>query len=319
MNSTFGKKRRDFLMKKQYAVGLIIATILTASSANAGPEVGQYKRLISTSIFSANNLYLQTGWYDMDGGKTGDDPEMNNANFVGSYYFGEIGDTWRPFVLGGFGFSKIEQNNINFGSGNLGDIKLDSTYAKLGGGINYNPTQNIGLVLGASGLWMSTDGDYAGSDTAMGKYFGHDSDTAIYDIFGTVNLHTEFNGYKPYAEVTLHYLNIDYDFDFSNVSGWNTDITAGVFTPTLTTWMDLPVRAQFFAAANFLDNDLSDITLFDNAYHAGVSLLWKVGPMIPIINNAFKDTELAFNLQGTTGDNDLKGWKASVSFNISKF
>ena len=307
-------------MKKEYGIGLAIAMMLMASSANAGPEADHYKRLIGTSIFSANNLYLQTGWYDMDGDSTGDDPEMNNANFVGSYYFGEIGDTWRPFVLGGFGFTKIDQDNINFGSGNLGDVELDSTYWKLGGGINYNPNRNIGLVLGASGLWMSTDGDYKnGSNPQMEKYFDHDSDTAIYDIFGSVNLHTEYNGYKPYAELTLHYLNIDYDFGLSDVSGWNADVTAGLFTPTLTTWMDLPVRAQFFVAANFLDNDLSDVTGFDSAYHAGASLLWKIGPMIPIFNNAFKDTELAFNLQGTTGDNDLKGWKASISLNIAKF
>lgn len=307
------------MMKRISLLSMAAATVLLCSTAGAETPAEHYKRLIGTGIFSADNLYLQTGWYDLGSDGTGDKPEMNNANFVGSYYFGEIGETWRPFVLGGFGFSKIKQDNVDLGSGNLGDVDLDSTYGKLGGGINYNPTRNIGLVLGASGLWMSTDGDYSGSDTAMQSYFDRDSDTAIYDIFGSINLHTEYNGYKPYAALTLHYLTIDYDFGLSDVSGWNADVTAGVYTPTLTTWMDLPVRARFFVAANFLDNDLSDVTEFDNAYHAGASLLWKIGPMIPIFDNAFKDTELAFNLQGTTGDNDLRGWKASVSFNISKF
>jgi len=301
-------------MKKNHLLSIVAAMALIGTSANAGTVEDHYKQMIGTSIFSANNLYLQTGWYSMDGDNGGDDIDMNNANFVGSYYFGQIGDTWRPFVLGGFGLTKIKQDDV-YGD----DVKLDSWYLKAGGGINYNPNQNVSFALGVSGLWMNTDGDYDGTNADAMKYFDADSDTAIYDLFGSVNLHTDYNGYKPYAEATIHYLSIDYDFGISDTSGWNADLTAGVYTPTLTTWMDLPVRAQLFVAANLLDNDLSDVTEFDSAYHAGVSLLWKVGPMIPIFNNAFKDTELAFNLQGTTGDNDLSGWKASISFNIAKF
>ena len=305
---------------KQRIVGTMTAAAILASGAFAGPTAEEhYRQQISASLFSANNLYLQTGWYEMGAQDTGDKPDMSNANFVGSYYFGQVGDTWRPFVLGGFGFTKIEQDHVNLGSGNLGNVELDSTYLKVGGGINYNPSETIGLILGASVLHSSTNGSYSGNDSGMKRYFGQDSDSNVYDFFGGVNFHTEINGYKPYAEFTAHYLSIDYDFDISDTKGWNADVSAGVFTPTLTYWMELPVRAQLFVAANFLDNDLSDATGFDNAYHAGASLLWKIGPMIPIFNNAFKDTELAFNLQGTGGDNDLSGWKASISFNIAKF
>ena len=126
-------------------------------------------------------------------------------------------------------------------------------------------------------------------------------------------------GYKPYAGLTLHYLSMNYDFDISDTSGWNTELTAGVFTPTLTTLYDLPVRGKIFAVGTWLDNDLSDNILFGDAYTAGASLLWKVGPLIHLFNNAFRDTELAANLQATTGDSDLSGWKASLSFNIAKF
>ncbi|WP_292663150.1 hypothetical protein [Nitratifractor sp.] len=305
-------------MKKVKWVMLAATLVLGTASLQAGSASDYYRHLAGTSAFSANNLYLHSGWYSMDG--AGDHIDMRNANFVGSYYFGKIGDTWRPFVLGGFGLSDIEQDNVDLGSGNLGDVELDSTYWKLGGGINYNPTANVGLVLGASGMWMRSDGSYDnGSDPVMKKYFGHDSDTAIYDIFGSVNLHTRINGYKPYADLTVHYLTIDYDYDLSDTKGWNTDLSAGVYTPTLTTWLELPVRAQFFVAANFLDSDLSDITGFSDAYHAGASLLWKIGPKIHLFNDAFRDTELSFNLQGSTGGNNLNGWKASVSFNIAKF
>ena len=306
------------MQKTVKAAGMAILLMALGGTAQAGPEADQYKSLIGTSIYSANNLYLQTGWYEMDGGTSGADPEMNNANFVGSYYFGQIGDTWRPFVLGGFGFTKIKQKPSTLG-GSIGDIELDSTYLKIGGGINYNPTQNIGLVLGASGLWMSTDGSYdgVGATADMYKYFNADSDTTIYDLFVGANYHTEINGYKPYADLTAHYLNIDYDFGLSDSSGWNTELSAGIYTPVFTYWMELPVRAQFFVAGSFLSGDLSDDILFDSHYSAGASLLWKIGPALPF--DAFKETELSFNLQGTRGDNDLSGWKASVSFSIAKF
>ena len=306
-------------MKKFSLSSLVAASVLLGSLCMAETAAQHYRHLTGTQIFSAGNTYLETGWYSLDSDGSGDDPDLSNANFVGSYYFGEIGDTWRPFVLGGFGFSKITQDHVDLGSGDLGDVKLDATYAKLGGGINVNPSPETSLILGASGLWMRNDGDYSGTDAAMEHYFGHDSDTALYDLFAGALYHTQINGYKPYAKATLHYLSIDYDFDLADNEGWSTDLGAGVYTPTLTSWMDLPVRAKFYLAATFLDDELSDVTGFDHAYHAGASLLWKVGPLIPIFDNAFKDTELTFNLQGTTGDNDLKGWKASVSFSIAKF
>ncbi|BAF72818.1 outer membrane protein [Sulfurovum sp. NBC37-1] len=306
------------MIKSHYFSMAAITILGLSSAAYAGAESNHYKQLIGTSIFSANNLYLQTGWYDMDGSDTGNDPEMTNSNFVGTYIFGENSDTWRPFVTGGFGFADIQQDQSTV-AGSTGNIDLDSYYYQFGGGINYNPTSNIGLALGATCLWMNTDGDYNGASDGMRYYFNQKSDTSTYDLFATVGYHTEINGYKPYVGLTLHYLSINYDFDLSDTNGWSTDLEAGVYTPTLTTWLDLPVRARLFATATLLDDDLSTDILFDNAYSGGARLLWKVGPMIHIFNDAFKETELGLNLQGTVGDNDLSGWKTSLAFYIAKF
>jgi hypothetical protein len=311
-------------MKFEKAGTLAAAMLLSAGALHAETAVERhYKHIIGASAFTANNLYLQTGWYGMDGGNVGNDIDLDNANFVGSYYFGSIGDEWRPFVLGGFGFSNIDQDGVTVDGASVDNVGFDSSYFKIGAGINYNPTSTVSMVLGASGMWMSSDSDFlnvAGAPTAgMLRYFYQDSDTSLYDIFGRVNFHTEIDGYKPYAEITLHYINIDYDYGLSDESGWNADLSAGVFTPTLTHWLNLPVRAQFFAAANLLDGDLSDVAGFDSALSAGASLLWKIGPAIPVFGDAFHETELAFNLQGTAGDNDFSGFKASVSFSIAKF
>ena len=298
-------------------IKLLAAVLLSGALASAETAREHYLTLISTAAYSAESRYLQTGWYDFDGGSSGNDPKMIGSNFVGSYSFGELGDTWRPFVLGGFGFNKIKQDRLKIGSG--GDVKLDSTYLQLGGGIHYNPTQNLSFSLGGSGLWLSSDGDYSGSDAGLQKYFGHDSDTALYDLFATVLLHSEINGYKPYAGATVHYLNIDYDFDLSDSKGFSGDLEIGTYTPVFAYVWDLPVRARAFAAGSFLSGDLSDDIAFDRYYTAGASLLWKIGPKIHLFDDAFKETELSFNLQATTGDKDLQGWKASVSFSIAKF
>jgi hypothetical protein len=306
-------------MKQLGKTGLFVA-LVSAATLNAENAATLYRHLVGVSVITANDPYLKSGWYKLSGNGTGDKVKLNDANFVGSYYFGQIGDTWRPFVTGGFGFSKITQDHVDLGTGDLGDVKLDSTYLKAGGGINYNPTDTLSLTLGGTGLWMKSDGNYNGIDPSVQNYFNKDSDTSLYDLYGSAIYHLEINGYKPYAKVSLRHLSINYDFDLSSTRGWETDLSVGTYTPTLSTWMELPVRGHFYVAANFLDHDLSGVTGFNHAYHAGMSLLWKIGPMIHLFDDAFKETELAFNLQGTTGDNDLlSGWKTSVSFNIAKF
>ncbi len=306
------------MTRSHYFSMAAIAVLSLSQTTHAKTAADHYKQLLGTTVFSADNLYLQTGWYHMDGDDTGNDPKMTNSNFVGTYIFGQNHDTWRPFVTGGFGFANMKQNRSTLGH-TTGDIGLDSIYYQFGGGINYNPTPNLSLAFGATGLWMNTDGDYTGTSEIMQHYFNQKSDTSIYDFFTTIGYNTEINGYKPYAGLTLHYLSVNYDFGLSDTDGWSTDMEAGVYTPTLTTWHDLPVRARLFTAATLLDNDFSTDVLFDNAYSSGARVLWKVGPMIHIFNDAFKETEFGFNLQGTVGDNGLRGWKASLGFYIEKF
>lgn len=301
------------------AVKKVAAALLFLSIASADPVADHYRKLLGTSLITADNPYLQSGWYRLGSRETGDRPDLSNANFTGGYHFGQAGETWQPFLTGGFGFNKISQDHVTLGSGDLGNVTLDSSYLTLGAGIDYHPTEHLILTLGANGLWMHSDGDYTGSDPSMQSYFGSGSDAALYEFFGSANYHLRVEGYKPYAQVTLRRLTIDYDFDLPSAEGWEADLTLGTYTPTLTTWMDLPVRAHLYMAATLLDDELSDLTGFGHAYHAGASLLWKVGPMIHLFDDAFKETELSVTLQGTKGDGDLSGWKAGIGFTITRF
>lgn len=291
--------------------------IFSAAYADAVAE--HYRQLISSSLVTSSDTFLQSGWYKLKSRDTADGFDLSNSNIAGSYEFDNIGDIWHPFVTGGFGFSKITQKSVNIDSKNLGALKLDSRNLKLGGGVNYYPSDNLNLTLAANGMWILSDGDYTGADISMNKYFGKESDTRLFELLGNAKYHFEIDGFKPYAELTLRYLDVNYDFNLPATNGWDVNLSVGAYSPTLTTWMNLPVRSQFYVGATLLDKELSGLSGFRYAYHSGASLLWKVGPMIHIFNDALKEAELAVSIQGTKGSNHLSGWKAGIGFTISKF
>jgi len=315
---------KGFNMTFKPSLKYALATLLIGTTAmHADNAETAYRNLIGKSVFTSNNQFLQTGWYDYDRTANGSEPELTNANFVGSYYFGNKGDTWRPFIQGGFGFSQIEQDAVSFDNGGTGSIDLDSTYWKVGGGINFNPNQDLAFVVGASALWMNTDSGnfyaFTPVQTRTNTLFNTESDTTLYDVYGSVVFHPTISGYNTHFEATMHYISIDYDHGISDVDGYNADLKAGFHTHQLTTFLELPVWAEFYVGAVLLDDDLSEINGFDSALSAGSSLHWKVGPMIHLFDDAFKDTDISLNLQGTTSNTDFQGWKVSASFNIVKF
>ena len=314
----------------RYITTALIATLISSYTINADIVDSSYKRLITQSAFTSNDLILQSGWYTTDG-KNGDNPDLTNSNFVGSYHFGETGDKFRPFILGGFGFTDIEQNSINLNrsNGSIDNAEFDSYYLKAGFGLNYNPTTNWSFDIGASALWMnSDDGNYDtknplnmsdSRDRKIKELFDKESDTTVYDVFGTMIFHPKFGDYQSYFEANFHYLNFDYDHDVSSLDGFDVDLKAGVHTPAFADIYGLPIWSEFYLAGNLPDSDLSEWLGFDYAVSAGTSIHWQIGPMIPLFNGAFKNLDVSFNLQGTTSNSDFEGWKASVSCNLAKF
>lgn len=316
-------------MKKIVMIAVGASSLLM--TLNADEIESAYKQLVTASMFTANNQILQTGWYTLDG-VGGEDADLDNVNFVGSYYFGNKGDTLRPFILGGLGFSDITQDKINLhrSSGTVDKAEFDATYWKLGGGLNYNPTSNVGLIVGGSAMWYNSDsGNYGtknplnmsdSKDRKIKQLFDEESDNTLYDLFGSAVYHPVISGYNTYFEGTLHYLNFDYDHGVSDTDGFNLDLKAGFHTNTLVTLYQTPVWMEFFVAANLLDSDLADLVGFDTAFSGGTSVHWKIGPYIPkLFGDAFNDVDVSFNLQGTTSNTGFEGWKASASLGILKF
>jgi hypothetical protein len=306
----------------------LLSLLLSSTILNATQADELYQSLISKSLFTSNNLTLQSGWYKFD--KTdGDRVKLSNSNFVGSYFFGQKGDYYRPYIQGGFGFSKITQDNTNLNrNGSLDDIEFDSTYLKIGAGCNFNPYKDISFVVGASAMWMeSDDGNFnpeiplsdSDYDKRVAQLFDTKSNSQIYDIFSAVVYHPNINGYDTHFDATLHYIDMEFDHDIENIDGFNLDLNARFHTQEVARVLDLPIWLEFFTSATFVDSDLSDVVDFDEALTVGTSIHWKIGPMITIFDNAFKDVDLRANLQGTISNRDFQGWKVSLSLSILKF
>jgi hypothetical protein len=287
-----------------------------------------YTSFISKTLFTSNNKQFKTGWYKFDK-QNSQELKLNNSDFVGHHYFSDKNATYRPFIQGGFGFSKIEQDNINLGrDGSLDDIEFDSIYYKIGIGCNFNPYKNVVFVVGASAMLLnSDDGNFhpqtplsnSSYDQKINKLFNQESNSRIYDVYSSIIYHPTIYSYKTRFNATLHYIDMEYDHDVENIDGFNLDLRAAIHTHELTTWMDLPVWMEFYVSAVFLDEGLSDVVGFDSAITSGISLHWKVGPMIHLFDDAFKDVDLSANIQSTFSNTAYQGWKINLSFQILKF
>jgi len=294
----------------------ILITLAFSFIANADTIENSYKRLITQSIFTSNDISLQSGWYK-DG-----DVDLTNSNFVGSYSFGEDSDKLRAFVIGGFGFSKIEQNDINIDGDTLDSVKFDSFYLKLGFGVDYHLISDLNLNIGASALWM--DSYNVGYNTKQSsiqniKLFDKGSSNTLYDTFVGLNYHPKFGEYQSYFKANIHYLNFDYDYDISSLDGFDMELKAGIHTLSFASIYNLPIWNEVYISSTLLDSDLADWVGFDYSLTAGDTIHWLIGPMIPLFDGKLKDLDIGFNLQTTTSSSDFKGWKASICCDLARF
>ncbi len=324
-----GKRVRDLNMKREI---LTAFSIIALSSMGQADEIERaFKHLSGASMYMANDFFLKTGWYSLDG-VGGKDAKVDNTNFVGSYYFGKRGDRYRPFVIGGVGVTDIKQNEINLhrSSSTIDKAEFDAIYTKIGAGVNYNPTQKLGLIIGGSVmLYRSESGNYETKaklnprdrkDKKIKELFCDENNNRLYDIFGGAIYHSSISGYKSYLKGTLHYLSFDFDKGVSSSDGLDLDLKAGIHTDSLAMLYHTPVWMEFFLASNLLNSNLSDLVGFKKALTFGSSLHWLIGPYMPkFTKNAFENLDLSWNIQGTIGDEDFSGWKSSLSLNIVKF
>jgi hypothetical protein len=332
IKSKKGEKTFEFLFRslkvekkmKFWKISLIIASLSLGLSADSIDD--KFQSLVGKSMFIGNSSNLQGGHYKFDK-EGGNKPELSDAGITFPYYFGEEGDLWRPFILGGIGYSKIEEENSNLRGTNKDKIEFTSIYYKIGGGITYNPTCDFSFVVGGSALVANSDGDYktkvalsnSSTDKKIKKLLDDDSTNKLYDGYGGFIYKPTIFGYKSELKSNLHYIKMDFD-NGDDVDGVYLDLLAKVRSNELTTLWCEPVWIEYYVGGDFVNSKLADVVGFNSAISVGSTLHWRVGPLIPIIKDSrFKDLNLAINVQKTISNRDFEGWKAGVGFSLVKF
>jgi hypothetical protein len=322
-----GKRREVFKAKGESMKKLTLLSLIGVTLLSADVVEDSYKSLIGKSIFTSSNFNLKTGHYNFED-KNGDEPELSNSNFVGSYFFGEKTDLWRPFVEGGFGFSTIEQDNLAIGRGVDGDsVEFKSTYLQIGGGINYNPTCDFGFLMGGKFIWMDSDGDYktvspltgSSTDERVKSLFDSNSQTSLYEVYGGFVYHPVINGYNTELKSLLHYTTIDFDHGVDSIDGIYLNMLMSFHGKEFARVLNQPLWFEYYAGGEFLSGDLADVVGFDNALSVGTSLHWRFAPLISFLRGNYRDLDLSLNLQGSVGNRDFRGWKVGVGLNLVKF
>jgi len=303
-------------------------TILTVTAVLSADSIDdKFQSLVGKSLFLSNTSTLSSGHYTFNK-EGGDEPELSTGGLGFPYFFGEEGDLWRPFVLGGVGYSTITEDNTNLRGVRGDDIEIKSLYYKVGGGLSYNPTCNFQFILGGSALVMNSDGDYSSitpigasiRDKKIDKLLNSETTNKIYDGFGGFIYKPTIYGYQSEIKSTLHYLKMDFDQDVEDIDGVYLNMLAKIRSNELTTIWQEPVWIEYYVGGDFVNSKLADVVGFNSAVTLGSTLHWRVGPLIPWIRDSrFKDLNIAINFQKTISNTDFEGWKGGVGFSLVKF
>jgi len=303
---------------------LVVSTLLLmgtfTSVSNAETVEDAYRKANGGTLLMLNDYMLRSGRYEIGSGDS-DDAEIQNISVPGTYFFGEEGDDFRPYILGAVGYSHYERDDIRFDNGERGDIDNESLYLKAGGGIKYaiNPELSILTGISATGLFANGGFDNDTPVSQKTKDLLQSDDTSwLVDLYSTLLVHPEPKEYKPYIAATLHYTSIYFDPESVNdMHGWSANLRGGFFTHELTRIWGMPVIEEVYANISVVDSDLSDMTGFDTSMTAGTEFYWKVGSLMPL--PMLKELDVTFTLQGTVSNTDMSGYNIGFGLSLLKF
>jgi len=300
-------------------VSLIAISLL---ALNAKSIEDSYTQIATRRLYIVDDTVLHSGRYTFDS-DNGNRARFSNISIGGEYFFKDEKIGFRPFVLGSIGYSNYKQRHIEFNGVDSGNIDLDSYYLRGGGGISYSFSERASISLGATITSMFNDGGYEakGSNTTTKRakeLFSKSQTDNLYDIFTSFSYTPKYNGYKPYFIATLHYLNFDLEpSEVNSPDGWKANLRAGFFTHELTRFLNMPVKAEFYAQGGYLSDELSDVIGYDKTITMGSTLYWKVGSLIPI--DFLKELDITFNIQATKANQDMDGYSVGFGLSLLKF
>ncbi len=297
-----------------------IYTMATAITIQADSISDTYRSMMGGIAYYLNDITLHSGRYTI-GTDNSYDIDLHNISIPGNYFFGDESQSMRAFITGAVGYSDYEQNSIDFKNGSMGDIDNEAYYIKAGGGLNWNITNQLALMGGATLLATFNDSSYNEKivqNSKIDRLFNNEDTTMLYDFFICATYHPKYYGYKPYFIGSVSYIDIEYDGDgIGSDSGISSEIRAGFYTKELTRVWDMPIIAEVYVRASFVDNDLAKLTHFDSTFTGGTKFYWKVGEKIPF--RLLKGLDITFTIQGTTSNTDMDGYNIGFGMSMLKF
>jgi len=278
---------------------LVSTLLLTQVQADLRGEVENvYLKAANTLLFFTSEDIVSSGSYELGSS----DQTLNTTFFPVTYQFKNDSDFYNFYVNGSVGYSKYREKNIKV-RGSIDDIDIKTYALKVGGGVRFNLSSDIDMMLGASYIYSKVNSDYNTPqpldttdivDRALDYVFNSSNSFDTMEYFASLGYQPTMNEYKPYIRTDVRYFDTKIDDPFATISDTTSTISklkVGVLTPPVTSIEGLPLRLEFYASNVFLSGDMQEALESNNFYVLGTT----------------------FHL-GTTTLND---WVSDVSFDVN--
>lgn len=286
-------------MKKKILLPLFSTLVLSQVQADFQNEVENvYIKAANTLLFFTSENIISSGSYEF-GSK---DQTLDTFFFPMTHHFESDSDFYNFYVNGSIGYSKYEENNIDF-RGSLDEIDIRTYALKLGGGVRMNILKDTDMMIGGAYIYSKVKSNYKTPrpleptdpiDKALDYVFNNKDNFDTYELFTSIGYHPTINDYKPYVNADIRYFDTKIDDPYATISDTSSTISKlkiGVLTPPVTTINTLPLKLEFYASDVFLSGDMKEALDTNNFYVLGTT----------------------FHL----GTNTMSQWFSGVSFDIN--
>ncbi len=252
-------------MRKIVFLSVLIFSTVNADFKNELANV--YAQGVNTVLFFTSEDIISSGHYTFEDSETTLDTHVIPL----SYHFKSDSDFYNFYVNGSIGFSKYEEEKIDFGRGTLDTIEMMTYALKVGGGIRMNVLPDTDMMVGGAYIYSRVNSDFKTSkvldrnnpdEKAIDEILNSHQIHHTYELSTSIGYHPILNEYKPYFRVGTRYFKTNVDVPYATISDTTSVISklkAGVVTPELTKIYNLPLKLEFYASEIFLSGDMDDV------------------------------------------------------------
>lgn len=304
-------------MKKRILLPLLSTLMCSEVHADFQNEVENvYIKAANTLLFFTSENIISSGSYEFDT----KDQTLDTFFFPMAHHFESDSDFYNFYVTGSIGYSKYEENNIDF-RGSLDEIDIKTYALKLGGGVRMNILKDTDMMIGGSYIYSKVKSDYKTPqplnstnpiDKALDYVFNNNDNFDTFEVFTSIGYHPTINEYKPYASADIRYFDTKIDDPYATISDTSSTISKlkiGVITPPVTSIDTLPLKLEFYASDVLISGDMKEALESNNFYVLGTTFHLGTSTISEWIS------EVSFDINIVKGDN-FDGFNFGFGFNF---